>query len=383
MRMPGTRRLMLVAAAGSAAIVMGVLGLGFLDVLGFTDAIQLATTFVTLGILVLVLIGQRRVDFKIQRLTRSHQKHAEGAAVAPVAPEVRARLDDILSSLGEDRVMALTHNTTFSDRLGEVEQRVTAAFSTLTGGVSALRGPLDKVSAEMSTLSPKVAEISGRLAAIGRTTEAGYEQIEAYVDLRGMIPARAPMPALRGWAASPDVVRLLIGNVFQRRPKLIVECGSGSSSVWLGYAAEHIGSAKVIALEHDERFAALSRDLIRAHGLEEFVDIRLAPLTVWERDGQDRHDAYQWYDRAAIEDLADIGMVFVDGPPRATGHQARFPAIPLLLPRCNDDVLIVLDDTARDEESAISDRWMADYPELERTVRRFDKGAHVFTRRAE
>jgi predicted O-methyltransferase YrrM len=369
---------MLVAALGVTATATGVMVLGVLDVLTLVDAIQLAATVATLGILVFILIGQRRVDGKVQRLTRSHRKHAESVKDSSLDPAVQGRLDDILASLGEDRVMVLTHNKELSDRLAEVERRVTAVMTGLAHDVSALQPPLDKVSVELSAVAPRLDELSGGISNLGRAGEAHYEQLEAYVDLRGIIRARAPMPALRGWAASPDVVRLLAAHMWRQYPKLIVECGSGSSSIWLGYFAEQSGSAKVVALEHDERFAAVSRELVRAHGLADFVEVRLAPLTAWECDGQ----AYQWYDRKAIEDLVDIGLLFVDGPPKATGPHARFPAIPLLLPRCADDVLIVLDDTARDEERAISDRWLAEHPELERTARRFDKGAHVFTRRA-
>jgi predicted O-methyltransferase YrrM len=377
MRMPATRRLMLVAAAASTAAVISVLVLGILAVLPLADAIQLATTVAALGVLALVFVGQRRVDGKIQRLTRSHRRHAESANDSKADTELVARLDDILASLGEDRVMVLTHNGALFDQLAVVEQRVTSVTSALTHDVSALRTPLDKVSREVSGLAPRLDQLAGAISGLGRTSKANYEQLEAYVDLRGIIPARAPMPKLRGWAASPDVLRLLADDMFRRRPKLIVECGSGASSVWLGYVAERTESARVVALEHDERFAAISRDLIRAHGLEDFVEVRLAPLTPWRTGDRD----YLWYDRDALDDLVDIGLLFVDGPPGTTASQARFPAIPLLLPRCAEDALIVLDDAARDDESAISDQWLAEHPELERTVRPFDKGAHVFTRR--
>jgi predicted O-methyltransferase YrrM len=204
-----------------------------------------------------------------------------------------------------------------------------------------------------------------------------YRQLEAYLDLRGLIQPRAPMPALRGWAASPDVVRFLVETMLRQRPKLTVECGSGASSVWLGYIAEQLGSGKVVALENDERFAEISRDLIRAHGLDDIVEIRLAPLADW-RAGDDTHP---WYGIDALDDLVDIGLVFVDGPAGMIAPHARYPAVPLLLPRCADDVVIVLDDASRGEETAISDRWLAEHPRLGRAVLSFEKGAHVFRRR--
>ncbi|MFC4055579.1 class I SAM-dependent methyltransferase [Actinomadura syzygii] len=257
--------------------------------------------------------------------------------------------------------------STVTRRLIGLDERL-ASVSTAVG--DGLRPRLDKLSGEVSAVSTDLVDLA-------RTSAAHYDQLEAYIDLRSLVRPRAPMPPLRGWAASPDVLRHLTEAVARRRPKLIVECGSGSSSVWLGYFAEQLASARVVCLEHDERYGELSRELIRAHGLERVVEIRSAPLADWTSGDR----AYPWYSVEALEDLADIGVLFVDGPPAATGPEARYPAVPLLLSRCAADAVIVLDDSRRAEETAISDRWLAEHPEIERTVLPFEKGAHVFTRR--
>lgn len=263
--------------------------------------------------------------------------------------------------------------------------RLTAAVSDGLGRVSMMDERLTAVAATMAddlrprlnALADGVSLVSGGLTELKRTSTQSYNQLEAYVDVRSLIRPRAPMPALRGWAASPDVLRLLAEQMRRRRPKLIVECGSGSSSIWLGYLAECLAPARVVCLEHDERFAENSRDLIDAHDLGDVVEVRLAPLTEWKSGTR----TYSWYDTEALADLTDIGLLFVDGPPGTVCPQARYPAIPLLLPRCGAEAVVVLDDTRREEEKAISDRWLADHPELERSVLPFDKGAHVFTRR--
>lgn len=247
--------------------------------------------------------------------------------------------------------------------------------------LTAVTRRLSKVDEGLSTLSGQVVEqgrkASAEMRSLERANKLNYEQLEAYIDIRNLIHPRAPMPSLRGWAASPDVVRFLAETVRRQRPKLIVECGSGSSGIWLGYLAEQIKPARVVCLEHDERYWRMSRDLVRAHDLDDVVDVRLAQLTNWEHGGQ----TYSWYDVAALDDLTDIGLLFVDGPPGTTGPQARFPAVPLLFPRCDDDAVIVLDDAEREEELAVSDGWLDEYPELERAMVHFDKGAHVFTRK--
>jgi predicted O-methyltransferase YrrM len=315
MRTSSPRQVSLSVIVGTAVAVAAVVTLGLTNVVAPTDTAILSAVVAALGALVLVLIMVRRV---FRRLTAVSRR--------------LSTVDEGLSALSED-----------------------------------VRPRLDKLSAGMDR----------NAKALERTSKVDYEQLEAYVDLRSLIQPRAPMPSLRGWAASPDVLRFLAQTVRQRRPKLIVECGSGSSGIWLGYFAEQIKPARVVCLEHDERFWRTSRDLVRAHDLDDVVEVRLAPLVDWKRGEQ----TYSWYDTAALEDLTDIGLLFVDGPPGTTGPQARFPAVPLLFPRCDDDAVIVLDDADRDEEVAVSDAWLDEHPELERVTLRFDKGAHVLTRR--
>ncbi|HEX6467487.1 MAG TPA: class I SAM-dependent methyltransferase [Streptosporangiaceae bacterium] len=245
----------------------------------------------------------------------------------------------------------------------------------------------DAGEARAAALAASVEHLGARVDA-GRTAASEelltvYRQLEALIDLRGLIGPRAPMPPLRGWALSPDALRLIVGQVLAREPQLIVECGSGSSSIWLGYAVQRLGTGRVVALEHQESFAAATRELTRAHGLAGVVEVRYAPLVPWCPDAQWAGAGGQpWYDRRAVADLEKIGLLLVDGPPAGTAEAARYPAVPVLLPRCAEDALIVLDDTVRSDEAAISDRWLAEYPELRRTVYELEKGLHVFERAA-
>ena len=251
-------------------------------------------------------------------------------------------------------------------------------------GVGRLADTLDGLGRGLNRLAENLADglESQARADEARTTKlsdevsAAYRQLEAMVDLRALIGARAPLPALRGWALSPDALRLVMREVFARQPRLIVECGSGSSSVWLGYSVQRLGTGRVVALEHDERFLALTRDLLRAHGLDDVVEVRHAPLAPWEG----RAGVQPWYDVRAVADLDKIGLLLVDGPPGTIDAAVRYPALPILLPKCADDVVIVLDDTVRAGESAVSDRWLSEHPELRRTVHDFEKGLHTFER---
>ena len=208
-----------------------------------------------------------------------------------------------------------------------------------------------------------------------------YEQHVAWTELREYLDVSPFMPPLRGWAASPDVLRLLVRIIDRDRPELVVECGSGASSVWIGYALRKVGTGRLVALEHDARYAELGRALVAAHALEDIVQVRHAPLTRVPKEYAEGVSAdVPWYDTDVLSDLKGIGLVFVDGPPQATGPEARHPAVPVLLPACADRAVFVLDDADRPDERSLGERWLATHPELVRTEEQAEKGAHVFTR---
>ncbi|MFI6574974.1 O-methyltransferase [Nocardiopsis sp. NPDC050513] len=266
------------------------------------------------------------------------------------------------------------HTRTVTEALGRDRLEITAALDEI-------RGRVDRVQ-EHSL--PKVSrEIRHAVTVQGRND---YEQQVAWTELRENLDTAAFMPPLRGWAASPDVLRVLVRQIDLLRPDLVVEFGSGASSVWLGYALRRAGGGRLVAVEHDARYAELSRELVAAHGLDDVIEVRHAPLTEVESvevlvGDETVQTADRWYDASVLADLDGIGLVFVDGPPQATGRHARYPAVPAVLPHCTEDAVIVLDDADRPDERAIGDRWLAEHPGLQRTEEHTEKGAHVFSRK--
>lgn len=183
-----------------------------------------------------------------------------------------------------------------------------------------------------------------------------FAEIEALVDLRSLVQPQLAMPASRGWAASPTTLLSLVTCVLESEPPVVVECGSGGSSVWIGYALRRIGKGRCVALEHDPKHASVTRAEIARHGLEDVVEVRTAPLTEVDCDG----GVCTWYEPSQIADLDDVGVVFVDGPPGTTCAQARYPAAPMLAPRCRPGALFVVDDADRPDESQMVARWASE-----------------------
>ncbi len=201
-----------------------------------------------------------------------------------------------------------------------------------------------------------------------------FEQVQATLNLFELVQVDGMLPPMRGWAASPDVVGVLLEELRATNPKLIVECGSGVSTLFLALAAkQHSPETRIVALDHDPEYANKTRALLERHGVAEFADVRDAPLT----EGVEGHT---WYDPTAIENLKDIDLLFVDGPPKTTGPLARMPAVPVLWDRLAPKGIIVLDDMIRDDEQTIAASWQAAHPELVRHDVSTEKGTTILRR---
>jgi len=192
-----------------------------------------------------------------------------------------------------------------------------------------------------------------------------------------MLPASGVLPASRGWAASPDLIAVLVDLVMAERPSLVVECGSGGSTLWLALAMRRFGiDGRIIALDHDPVFGAKTREFLARHGVEDLAEVRDAPLESFSLEGE----TYSWYARAAWEDLTGVDLLFVDGPPAGTNHQARYPALPLLHGSLSPVATAVLDDLVVPDMQKVLQRWLDAYPEFSSELLPLEKQAAVLHR---
>jgi predicted O-methyltransferase YrrM len=205
-----------------------------------------------------------------------------------------------------------------------------------------------------------------------------YRQIEALLMLSKCLPLRHPLPPMRGASVSPDLALLLYELVHSHSPSLVVELGVGVSTLVLGYALEGAGSGRLIAFEHDAGQAQRTAALVRRHRLERQVEVVHAGLQETRLAGE----AWQWYGPEVEETLVGqrAQLVFIDGPPGSLQPLARYPARRRLAPFLADDAVIVLDDIARPDEWAITERWLREDPRL--TLQRIahEKGTAILSR---
>ena len=208
------------------------------------------------------------------------------------------------------------------------------------------------VKAASNDASRRAAKTSNQL----RSLE--YEPVvdaQAVLQLLALVSPRAAMPALGGWAMDART-QLELGYVLlHNRPELVVELGSGASTIWSGYLMQSYGG-RLVSFDHEPKYAALTAEAVRRHGLADVVELRHAPLEPTEIGDR----AYLWYELSAFDDLDGIDLLVVDGPPDSGGLQARMPAFWMLQKRLADRALVVLDDTIRAGEQAIVAAWTAE-----------------------
>jgi len=202
---------------------------------------------------------------------------------------------------------------------------------------------------------------------------ADYHQMEAFNGLMSLLQLRAPLPPTRGWAASPDYLALVAGEIMGQRPQLILECGSGISTVIAAYCLEKIGSGKIVSLEQDAAHAGRTSDMLRLHGLDEYAEVVHSPIAEIEVDG----NFMQWYDTRALDGLDGIGMVVVDGPSLSKGPLRRYPVLPLVADHLDKEAVVILDDADRPDERAVFARWASEYPAAVSRFEWTEKGTSI------
>ena len=171
-----------------------------------------------------------------------------------------------------------------------------------------------------------------------------------------------PLPIGGGWALTGDSAAILVREALLRRPKTVLELGSGVSTLLLGQVLRNRGDGHVVSIDHDTTWAERTRRSVEFLGLRDYVTVVDAPLKRVEIAGQ----AFEWYDipRERLDRLGPVDMLLVDGPPQARDqpNTARYPALPMLSERLSSDALIFVDDANRPTESAMVRRWQAENP---------------------
>ena len=196
-----------------------------------------------------------------------------------------------------------------------------------------------------------------------------YRQSEALHQLFALLKFSAPIPPTRSWAASPDLLLTLAELVRTHKPRLVVELGSGVSTLIVAKA----GARKVISIDNSAEFAMKTREMLKAHKVRG-VEVRVAPLKA-HASGVD------WYDTAKLKDLKKIDMLIIDGPPGSKNPDARKPALKELLAKLSPNVVVVIDDVNRIGERQLAEAFAKALPRHTLSILNHEKGTAVISPR--
>ncbi|WP_311066011.1 class I SAM-dependent methyltransferase [Halomonas sp. DWK9] len=190
-----------------------------------------------------------------------------------------------------------------------------------------------------------------------------YTQVESVIWLNKRLSLKAQLPPLRGWPVSPDFLLKLHTWIRKNKPKIIVETGSGSSTLVIADALRQNGFGKLYSFEHLEKYANQTYETLDDEHLTPWVELRVGSLEVWEGPHLNPTGAdpiSKWYplNLAGIE---GVDLLLVDGPPGNTCQYARYPAVPAFIDRLSPNAQVWMDDANRQDEKDVCEHWAENY----------------------
>jgi predicted O-methyltransferase YrrM len=191
-------------------------------------------------------------------------------------------------------------------------------------------------------------------------TYGSYHGIEALLYTNAFLKPRLPLPQTREWAASPDLLNLIIEKVVSHRPNTVVEIGAGASTVAIAYALEKNNKGKLYSVDNYKEYLEAVRNVIVKHDLERFVQPIFAPLNKSEIKGK----RWTYYASEPLETIGEIDMLIVDGPPGSLQPHARYPAMPFFFEKLRVGAIVIVDDYGRKEDKETVQLWIEQYAGL-------------------
>ncbi|MFC3863464.1 coiled-coil domain-containing protein [Alcaligenes aquatilis] len=215
--------------------------------------------------------------------------------------------------------------------------------------------------------------------AVKNNSANAVRQLQSFVGMQEYF-ATGVLPAFNSeahsWPISADFALCLMRQLVLKPYDLVIEFGSGMSTVivakTLALMAERgdTRQTQFVSFEHLDSYYEQTLAHLQQAGLEQAAQLTLAPLKDWQSaDGQ----VYPYYScQSTLAKLARQKqvtrkriLVIVDGPPAATGPQARYPAGPLLVEHFpNAHIDFLMDDYIREDEKQVVQHWLADIDAL-------------------
>ena len=216
---------------------------------------------------------------------------------------------------------------------------------------------------EFEILNTKLDHMNKKIInTINKTSLNATRQLESFISLQNYLDNGTHALSFHGWPISPDIALFLVQKIEENSYDLIIEFGSGTSTVILAKVIKNKQqkNLKLITFEHKQKYYDQTLKSLKIDGLENFVDLMLTPLVEYKY----KDEEFIYYScKEKFESIKPTKrqmkiLVLVDGPPGVTCPLARFPALPHLLSVfSNQQIHLILDDYNRAEEKEIAKKW--------------------------
>lgn len=247
---------------------------------------------------------------------------------------------------------------------------------------------------KQSLKRPEQALIKAISEAVGKQIANSTKQLESYLAIQHYMATGKLQPAFHGWPISPDFAYLLIELIEEHQYDLVVEFGSGTSTVLIAQALANVQAltgkpSQQVTFEHLESYHAKTQTLLNTAGLANAVQLVHAPLAPYTAPNGITYSYYSCQE--TLNFLASIYaqtkpkiLVVVDGPPGDTGPLARYPALHHVWPLFQGAGFdLLMDDYNRKDEKEAIKCWVREIKlknkNFEQKIFNFEKNASLLT----
>lgn len=329
------------------------------------------------------------------------------------AEQLKAELDELKQQYQQLQASSQAQKET-AERLQAEVDRLNGVITAMTQEKQQLLDTQSSGQQALSQLEQKMEQLFNQQAtqlqqtanALGRHVSQSFQdqrrQLQAFSGLTHYLETGEQALEYGGWAIGADLGQHLAKAIATGGYDLIIEFGSGSSTQLMARAVlntlaavrvQHTDNHKalshktggknaittvhdddllndlpqrILSFEQDHTYFQQTRSALDDSGLNNLVDLALAPLVPTTRTGQASGQALFYDCEPKLARVADLYqgrqariLVLVDGPYSPEGNPlAREPALAVLLQYLSAHHLdVILDDSKRPGEQQVAEHW--------------------------
>ena len=205
---------------------------------------------------------------------------------------------------------------------------------------------------------------------------ADYSQIESLFAIYNLLKIDSILPPFRGWAISPDFASVILKKIRHNKLEMIIECGSGVSTLIIAYLLKQRGSGHLYTLEHDKVYAEKTRQQLLRNDLTDYVTIIEKEMSNYKLNNKE----WLWYNISDLDEDLKVDLLIVDGPPFQIQPKSRYPAIPLLNKYLKNQAIVLIDDCNREDDKSVVEQWTREFSYYAKEWIDTEKGAFLLTK---